>query len=466
MAVAVLNIAKVTKVLLNFNERGWDELIIYYIRQTIFLVMKIFHAFIATLTLIIFTQKASAQTASETAMKFNNLMGIGKAGEAYQMADPTVQGKIAPAVFGQIWIQLETKFGSWKSVKVASAETVQDMEVIYADNDFEKAVLTLKIVVNKANKIAGFSVGKVVNKEEKKVQLPPDVTEEPMTVIVSGGHLKGSLVVPTAAMKVPVMLIIAGSGPTDRNGNNILGVSAQSYLLLAHELAKKGIASMRYDKRFIGNSNDFKGTGSDATVQDFADDAVQCIKTLKADKRFSGVYIIGHSEGALLGMLASIKEPVAGYVSLCGAGEPFDKTIDGQIKTTMPDSYEEASRVIKEVKKSPVLPKVSDPLKIIFNENTVVFVHSLFQYEPASIIRKVKVPTLIIAGTHDLQIPVGDAKLLAKSNSSAKLVIIENMNHVLKQSPSNTVENLKTYQDEELPVMPELIEALNDFVIK
>jgi hypothetical protein len=245
----------------------------------------------------------------------------------------------------------------------------------------------------------------------------------------------------------------------------MLGVNAESYRMLAYRLAENGIASYRYDKRYIGESNAFKKASMLATVEDFANDALACINALKANKNFDQVFVIGHSEGALLGAIVAGKEPISGYISLCGAGEPLDKVIESQIKTVMPDSYAEALVLIGDVKKSPVLPtKISEPLRSIFNDNNVVFIHSLFKYTPTSLVKAIKVPVLIVAGTNDLQIRQNDAHILNKANLKSKLVIIDSMNHVLKNAGKDVAENLKTYEDASLPINDILIQELTLFI--
>lgn len=426
--------------------------------------MKKAKQYLAALCLLLLSGVLKAQPADVIAMTFSNLMGKGKAGEAYYLMDSAVQKQVTPVQLGLVWQQLEAKFGNWKSAKKSRSEAAGDMEVFYVENDFQKAILTMRIHVTPGSKIASFTVGQVVDKEEKKTAAPSGIQEEEMSVAANGGRLSGTLAMPEGVASCPVVLIIAGSGPTDRDGNNVLGVAAQPYRLLAYELAKKGIASLRYDKRDVGKSNAFTKDSRYVTLSDFTDDAVQCIRSLKADKRFNKVMVLGHSEGALIGMLAVNKEQADGYISLCGAGTSLDKTLDAQLKTNAPDLYADASRIIKALKKDTVLPAVPEPLKIVFNSQNAVFIHSLFQYDPVAVIKKVKVPVMIIGGSRDLQVKAEDARTLALASHKASMEIISNMNHVLKDVSENVADNQRAYGDATLPVSPELVTKLHAFI--
>jgi alpha/beta superfamily hydrolase len=428
--------------------------------------MKHVQQCLAVLCLLLLTITANAQPAEVIAMDFTNLMGKGKAGDAYYMMDSTVKKQLTPVQLGLAWQQLEAKFGSWKSAKKVKADETGGRDIFYVENDFQKAFLTIRIQVTPDSKIGSFTVEQVKDKEEKKSVLPEGIKEEEVTIAANGGQLSGTLALPAAVTSGPVVLIIAGSGPTDRNGNNVMGVTAQTYRLLAYELAKKGIASLRYDKRYIGASNAFAQDGRYVTIDDFTDDAVQCLKLLKADKRFNKVLVLGHSEGALIGMLAVNRETADAYISVCGAGEPLDKTLDAQLKAGAPAMYADGSRIIKALKKDTVLPAVPEPLKIVFNSQNALFIHSLFQQDPVATIKKVKVPLMVIGANRDVQVKAEDARLLAAANRKATLLIIDKMNHVLKDVSENKEDNQRAYGDPSRPISPELVTGLSEFINK
>ena len=139
------------------------------------------------------------------------------------------------------------------------------------------------------------------------------------------GTLHGTLLAPESKKPVPVVLIISGSGPTDRDGNSaILPGKNDSLKMLAEGLAAKGIASLRYDKRGIGESAGAMTAEKDLRFETYIDDAAAWAAKLKKDPRFSRVVIAGHSEGSLIGMVAAQKGAAAAYVSIAGLARPAD----------------------------------------------------------------------------------------------------------------------------------------------
>src|SRR5213596_977576 len=163
--------------------------------------------------------------------------------------------------------------------------------------------------------------------------IPPAVAvESPYTIHSGALELGGTLTLPRGATgRIPVAVIIAGSGPTDRNGNSLMGIRPNSYAQLAWRLAERGIASLRYDKRVLpGTQGMFDMTKM--TLDDFAADARAAAESLARDRRFSRVVLVGHSEGASLALIAARQgAPVAGVISVSGLGRPFGVVLREQL---------------------------------------------------------------------------------------------------------------------------------------
>ena len=161
-------------------------------------------------------------------------------------------------------------------------------------------------------------------------QLPRDSVVQ---IVAPPGVLVGSLLVPARSAPRPVVLIIAGSGPTDRNGNS-RGLPGKNNSLqdLAQALCDSGIASLRYDKRGVGASAAGVHSDADVTFDTEVSDAARWIPRLRADHRFSTITVIGHSEGSLIGMLAARTGGADGFVSIAGAGRPAADVIRGQVR--------------------------------------------------------------------------------------------------------------------------------------
>lgn len=296
----------------------------------------------------------------------------------------------------------------------------------------------------------------------------PAVREDAVVLRTASGSIFGSLVIPVSKKKVPVVVIIAGSGPTDRNGNSpLLPGSNNAYKLLAEELAKNGIASLRFDKRAIGESAAAMKSESDLRFDDYINDVVGLVNLVRLDQRISTVTIAGHSEGSLIGMVAAKKARVEGFVSLAGAGRSIDTTILTQLKPQLkPETYQFAEKALTDLRTGKTVENVPAELMSILRPSVQPYMASWIKYDPAVEIGKLTMPTLIVQGTTDAQISVDDAKLLSKSAPKAKLLIVEGVAHPLKKAERDQASQMKAYSDPSLPVEPSIVAAIVELVQK
>ncbi len=288
-------------------------------------------------------------------------------------------------------------------------------------------------------------------------------TESPYNLVTSNGTIMGSLLLPSGAAKMPVVLIIAGSGPTDRNGNNPM-MKNESLRMLAQGLAVKGIASVRFDKRGIAASVSAGKSEADLRFDDYIQDAKAWIEQLKKDARFSKVIVVGHSEGSLIGMIAASGK-ADGFVSIAGAGKSADRILKEQL-VTQPSVIKDASyRIIDSLAEGKTVKEVHPMLFSLFRPSVQPYMISWFQPNPVAAIAKLSIPVLIVQGTYDSQITVADAQALAAAQPAAKLVVIQKMNHVLKIIGDGQAANAASYNNPSLPVSEELLSAVADFVL-
>jgi pimeloyl-ACP methyl ester carboxylesterase len=289
------------------------------------------------------------------------------------------------------------------------------------------------------------------------------VNEEALTAPISGGELAGTLLLPGAGGPFPVALIIAGSGPTDRDGNQRGGLRTDAYKKLAQGLAARGIATLRYDKRGIGASST-RQTESDLRVEDFVNDALAMCALLESDKRFTSVSIIGHSEGALIGMLAAQRDShIRTFISLEGPGRNLAAIIDEQMRANPanpPDIVAEVARINAALLAGKTVADPDPLLAALFRPSVQPYLISEYRYDPAAEIAKLQIPTLIVQGTNDIQIGLPDAHRLAGANPHATLALIEGMNHILVDAPADRAGNAATYANPALPLHPKLIPAI------
>ena len=294
----------------------------------------------------------------------------------------------------------------------------------------------------------------------------PEQGGELLMLDAAAGKLAGTLVMPKASGRVPLAVIIPGSGPTDRNGNSPLIPGANNSLkLLAEGLAAHGIASLRYDKRGVGASAASNIKEADLRFSNSADDAAAWVERLRQDPRFSTITIIGHSEGSLVGMLAAQKSPTDGFVSIAGAGRPADKILREQLaKQLPPDLLAVANRALDKLVAGSLVDSVPRQLLALYRPSVQPYLISWLRVNPQAEVAKLQMPVLLAQGTLDAQVPENDVKLLAAAQPKAKVIIVEGMNHVMKRAAADQASQAKSYSDPTIPIPQELIDGLAAFI--
>ena len=287
------------------------------------------------------------------------------------------------------------------------------------------------------------------------------VKSEEITIKNDSIQLPGTLTF--SAEKSPLIIWVHGSGNVDRNGNQMPIVKANYIKQLRDSVNKEGISFFSYDKRTANKNNVAVMMKNGVNFKDFAVDVKTVVSHLKKDTRFTKITLIGHSQGSLVAMLAS--KDVDKYISLAGPSKSADKAIIKQIKEKAPflDSINRAH--FKELKETGNVKTVNPMLVSIFAKPNQSFLNSWIQYNPSKEIKKINIPTLIINGDKDLQVPISDAEELKKASPKSELVIIKNMNHVLKDIQKDK-DNLASYYSADFKLSKKLIETIVSFVKK
>lgn len=295
--------------------------------------------------------------------------------------------------------------------------------------------------------------------------LPP---EQPMSLKRAEGQLLGSLQMPEqgAARPVPVALIIAGSGPTDRDGNSRgLPGPNNSLKMLAAALAETGVASVRYDKRALGDMLRLSGGEAALRFDTLVDDAAGWITQLERDARFSKVIVIGHSEGALIGMLAARQIGADAFISLAGPADAAATALRTQLKGKLPPALDaENENILAKLEQGEQVAQVSAPLQSLYRASVQPYLISWFRYQPSAVIASLSMPALVVQGDTDIQVGVDQAQALKAALPRAQLVIVPGMNHVLKQVPADMARQIASYSDPALPLDPALVAAIRSFL--
>lgn len=379
-----------------------------------------------------------------------------QADSIFYMYAPVLQEKLSLEKNKSVMNGLYVQFGELRSLSLVK----KDSAYAHFRANFKDQALTLVLALNKERFIEGLRFIPFAPEQKKNQEIKSNIF-----LPSPKGNIYGTIKIPSNVQKqIPVVLIIAGSGPTDRNGNQAPSLNTNTYQMIADSLLKAGIASLCYDKRGVGESAGALVSESEIVFEDYIHDAVGFIKLLKGDRRFSKVIVLGHSEGSLIGMVAATQVQVDGFISVAGAGERIDKIIEKQLNAQSPALAEKAKILFDSLKMGKTVADPGGDLKALFRPSIQPYMISWLKFNPAEEIRKLNMPILLIQGNTDLQISMQDVQLLKLAAPSARLVIINQMNHVLKQAETDRSKNLATYNQPDLPIKAELVQAIGGFV--
>lgn len=283
---------------------------------------------------------------------------------------------------------------------------------------------------------------------------------------VSLGELKGTLSLPKKKTKTAI-LMISGSGPTDRNGNSAMGLSNNSLKMVAESFTEAGFAVLRFDKRGIAESAAAVDDPSALRFDHFIEDTKSWLSFLD-EKGFKDLIVAGHSQGSLVGMIAAQNDNrVKGFISISGIADEVGYTMVKQLQLQAPVLVELASAALDSMREGYTVNSPHPMLASLFGPQIQDFLKSYMAYTPSEEIKKLVIPALIVNGTTDLQVSVDDAKKLNESYSNSTLLIIEGMNHVLKDAPKDDmVANAGTYNNPDLPLSEGLMNGMITFIKK
>lgn len=295
----------------------------------------------------------------------------------------------------------------------------------------------------------------------------PDFTEAPIVLETETGDIFGTLTLPLGEPPFDdVVLFVSGSGPTDRDGNSsALPGRNDSLLQLAQSLAMRDIASVRFDKRGIGQSAAAAPDESELRFDTYVQDASVWLEQLRTDDRFRSVAILGHSEGSLVAMLAASSANADAFVSVAGTSRPASHLLEEQLAQQLPPALQaDSDRILSSLERGEVTDDVPSELAAVYRPSVQPYLISWLKYDPSAEIRKLDSPILIVQGTTDTQVPISDAHALHEAAAGSELVLVEGMNHVLKQVPDDTDEQLASYSDPSLPIDEQLVGAVAAFL--
>ncbi|MBR2429817.1 MAG: alpha/beta fold hydrolase [Alistipes sp.] len=301
-----------------------------------------------------------------------------------------------------------------------------------------------------------------VRSAEQEVQIP-----------CSWGNIAATLATPDTAACDTAAIIIAGSGPTDRNGNSGLNLNTYAYKMLSDELIAEGIATLRYDKRAIGGSYYPAEEVPNVIFDDFVADARDCISYLKT-LGYKRIVIIGHSEGGDIALHLALDndDTVVGIVLLSAAGYPVDRVLCRQLAQQLVPAnialYMQAEKIIRRIKGGEQVPIEEIPAELLslFHPSVQPYLISWMDHDPAELMAQSTTPTLIISGGHDIQVLVSDAERLAEAGTNATHVSFPNMSHVLKDcdTTDRIAQLMSVYTNAQHPLTEGLSSTIANFI--
>ena len=302
-------------------------------------------------------------------------------------------------------------------------------------------------------------------KEEAIEVVDGKYQEERVSIVFENGELKGRLMSPVTEGLGNLIIIIPGSGPTDRNGNNPQAGENNNLLMIAEALSDAGHYSLRYDKRGIGESKDLVKKESDMNFHDSINDVLSWISKYKNESRFEKIILLGHSEGALIAAEAcTISDDCDALISVSGTATSAHELLLTQLKSQSEETYELSVPIVKELLKGNIVPEVPVSLFNLFRPSVQPYLISWFSYDPVRIMAGITNPVLIIHGDRDLQISHEEAKILHEALDGSKLEIIQGMNHVLKDAPEDFAGNIATYSNPDLPLSENFMKKVIEFI--
>ncbi len=394
---------------------------------------------------------------NQAALKFKTFYNSNKPDSIFKQFSAELKTALPEDQFTTSTSQLKLQLGSLLKTEFYK----YDAPLATYKATFENAVFLLNIALNNNGQLTGLQLSPFAG--QAKEELP--ITESPILAKTLSGSISGTLAVPkNATGKMPVVIIIPAAGPVDRNGNGG-NLGANDYKLLAIALGKNGIASVRYDKRMVGQSIS-STKEKDLHFDDYFNDVYGMIEMVSSDTRFSKVILLGHGQGVLIGSITGADERVKALISVEGTAIRADKLLTDQINRTYPKYIADGFKnVIDTMRRGRINYKVDPGLYPVARPSLQLYLMTWFRFDPVDEIKNIKKPILLIQGTTDLETDQTSAERLKRAKTTT-VAVINGMNYALKEAPADKDKNMATYTNPDLPLKPELVTTIVDFINK
>lgn len=292
----------------------------------------------------------------------------------------------------------------------------------------------------------------------------PAAISKDVFVRVESGVLNGTLTVPQTRKAKWVVLIVPGSGPTDRDGNGP-NLKTDGLRMLAEGLAEAGVASLRFDKRGVGQSLPAATNEHGLRIDHYASDVAKWIAFLRTRQEFAHIAVAGHSEGALVAMLGARVTKPDSIVLIAGAGNRSANILRAQFKPHLTAELQaEHDAILNTLESGKEVSDVSKVFATIYRPSVQPYLISWFKYDPVEVAKGLGLPMLIIHGGNDVQVSHEEFVKLTQAIPQAQKVLLPGMNHILKNVRGDLATQVPSYGDPTLPLAPELTENIVRFL--
>ena len=310
------------------------------------------------------------------------------------------------------------------------------------------------------------------------------MSKELEVIIGSEFAISATVTIPDDSKKaLPAVLIIAGSGNADRNGN-LKKMNMNIYKDLAGFLTEQGFVTLRYGKRGLdGSGGNFLAAG----ITDFIDDAAACLRFLKNHPNVDpeNVLILGHSEGALMAPAVHQVEPAAGIILLAGAADAsialsnlqneaafVEMDATGGFKGWLYRTLKATDKAKKQNEK--IFKKIAESDKDVMRIQGVrvnaKWLRETLSFNTLDYLKEVECPVLAITGANDVQVPPEHVKRIPELvKGEAEWHIIPGMNHIFrkfegKHTMLGLIKEYKTQLNQ--PIDQDLFEVVEEWLLK
>ena len=381
-------------------------------------------------------------------------MADGKFDQAVEPFDQIMTKALPATKLQVVWEQITSKYGTFKRVTDTRTETVQKYKIVFVTCEFEQGKLDTKVVFTEQNKIAGLFFVPSGKYESPSYVDPQKFAEKDFTVGQGLLTLPGTLSLPQGDGPFPVVVLVHGSGPNDRD--ETVG-SNKPFRDLAHGLASMGIAVLRYEKRTKHYPLAMSLLIASLTVkEETIDDVVDAVNGLKAYDKINPkqIFVLGHSMGGMLiPRIDKASDNIAGFISLAGSTRPIEDLIleqskyiaslDGKATDETTKGLEQLQVQVAKIKS----PELASEKGLILGASPKYWL-DLRDYVPAQEAMLIKQPLLILQGERDYQVTMTDFanwKKALESRQDVKFISYPELNHLLiagkgKSTPAEYLE--------------------------